>query len=614
MKAYLSSVATRRLAFASLVFATACLAIALMIASLSLSGISTGEVLLLVCFIVTLPWTVIGFWNAVIGFLLMRFSKKPAEAVYPALASVSGNEKITTKTAIAICIRNEDVDQVESNLRAMLKSMEAFAEKNQFDVFILSDTNRAEIAALEEATFTSFNSANISTIPVTYRRRDDNVGYKAGNIREFCLKWGDQYDYFLPLDADSLMSAETILRMVRVMQKDETLGILQSLVVGLPAQSFFTRVFQFGMRMGMRSYTLGSAWWQADCGPYWGHNALIRMKPFIEHCHLPIIPGNGPLDGWILSHDQVEATFMRRAGYECRVIAEESLSFEENPPHILEFIRRDLRWCHGNMQYLKLLREPGLKPVSRLQLVLAILMFTGSPAWLLFVSTATIGILLGNPDMATFDKEWGMILFTLIMFMVFAPKLATFADVLLRKDQRKRYGGVFGITTSAVTELIFSILLAPIMAVANTIFLVQLFSGRAKGWLAQERQAKSLPLVVTARHLWPQTLFGITGIYALSQMDFSTIGNIAVALPVFLGPLIAIPFGIITSSTTIGMLGNRLGLWRIPEENKPVEVIKSLHLPTINEVGKEAKVAVEIPLNANEAKADQEDEIIAPAE
>ena len=305
---------------------------------------------------------------------------------------------------------------------------------------------------------------------------------------------------------------------------------------------------------------------------------------------------------------------MRRAGYECRVIAEESLSFEENPPHILEFIRRDLRWCHGNMQYLKLLREPGLKPVSRLQLVLAILMFTGSPAWLLFVSTATVGILLGNPEMATFDKEWGVILFTMIMFMVFAPKLATFADVLLRKDQRKRYGGAFAIATSAITELVFSILLAPVMAVANTVFLVQLFSGRAKGWVAQERQAKALPLFVTARHLWPQTLFGAAGIYALAQMDFSTIGNIAVALPVFLGPLIAVPFGIITSSTAIGMIGNRLGLWRIPEENHPVEVIKSLDLPVIKQFGKQAGAGLEIPLVAKETAAGSKDEIIAPAE
>ena len=83
----------------------------------------------------------------------------------------------------------------------------------------------------------------------------------------------------------------SILRMVRIMQVDPKLGILQSLVVGMPSTSAFARIFQFGMRLGMRSYTLGSAWWQGDCGPYWGHNAVIRLAPFIAHCHIPPLPG-----------------------------------------------------------------------------------------------------------------------------------------------------------------------------------------------------------------------------------------------------------------------------------------------------------------------------------
>ena len=116
--------------------------------------------------------------------------------------------------------------------------------------------------------------------------------------------------------------------MVRIMQVDPKLGILQSLVVGMPSTSAFARVFQFGMRLGMRSYTLGSAWWQGDCGPYWGHNAVIRLAPFIAHCHIPPRP-----DGThILSHDQIEAVLMRRAGYEVRVLPEEGASWEENPP------------------------------------------------------------------------------------------------------------------------------------------------------------------------------------------------------------------------------------------------------------------------------------------
>ena len=163
----------------------------------------------------------------------------------------------------------------------------------------------------------------------------------------------------LPLDADSLMSGEQVVRLARMMQAHPKIGILQSLVVGMPSKSAFARIFQFGMRHGMRSYTMGQAWWVGDCGPFWGHNAVVRIKPFHEQCDLPILPGAPPLGGHVLCHDQVEATLMRRAGYEVRVLPEERGSWEENPPTMLEFARRDVRWCQGNMQYLKLLDLPG---------------------------------------------------------------------------------------------------------------------------------------------------------------------------------------------------------------------------------------------------------------
>src|SRR5690242_7700143 len=146
------------------------------------------------------------------------------------------------------------------------------------------------------------------------------------------------------------------------------------------------------MRLGMRSYTLGSAWWQGDCGPYWGHNAIIRLAPFIAHCRMPVLSGNGPLSGHILSHDQVEAALMRSAGYEVRVLPIDGVSWEENPPTLVEFSRRDLRWCQGNMQYWRLLSLPDLKPVSRYQLFLAILMFIGSPAWIGLLVLATMAL------------------------------------------------------------------------------------------------------------------------------------------------------------------------------------------------------------------------------
>ena len=188
-----------------------------------------------------------------------------------------------------------------------------------------------------------------------YRRRADNAGHKTGNLWDFLRAHGQRFDHMLVLDADSVMSGAAILRLVRIMEQSPEIGILQQLIVGLPNPSPFPRLFQFGMRHGMRAYTVGSAWWQGDCGPYWGHNALIRIAPFMAHCRLPMLPGRPPLGGRVLSHDQVEAVLMRRAGWEVRAARGRGRQLRGEPADALDFVKRDLRWCQGNWQYLKLL-------------------------------------------------------------------------------------------------------------------------------------------------------------------------------------------------------------------------------------------------------------------
>jgi len=572
----------RRLAFGGLVLSTIAVLTALMVYSLSFEGMVALEWVLLSCFVITLPWTAIGFWNAVIGFVLLRGTRNPAMRVFPGLANAKPDDAITASTAVAMCVRNEDVDTVRRNLHVLAARLVASGHGNKFHIYILSDSSFEDILAQENIVFPSLVRDWKGRIKITYRRRTSNPGFKAGNIRDFCERWGHAHDYMLTLDADSVMSAGSILRMVRVMQANGNLGILQSLVVGLPSDSAFTRIFQFGMRMGMKSYTIGSAWWQADCGPYWGHNALIRMKPFMEHCHLPPLPGKGPLSGWILSHDQVEAVYMRRAGYECRVLAEEGGSYEENPPHVLEFIRRDLRWCHGNMQYFKLLGESGLKLTSRIQLMLAILMFIGSPAWMLFVLAATAAFV--NPELGVKLQAVGptYLLFGIIMAMIFAPKIASLADTLIDPSLRRSFGGTIAIIVSAFGEIIFSILLAPIMAVANTIFLAKLFLfGKAKAWTAQTRSTQALPLMVTITHLWPQFLFGVAGVTAVMSVENASYAALAICLPVFIGPALVLPFAVFTSHPALGWLAARFGLWQLPEEEHPPVVVRALELPAV---------------------------------
>lgn len=564
----------RRRLFGGLVVATGAAALGLMVWTLQAGGFDWLDALLVACFAFTLPWTLIGFWNAVIGLVILRASSDPARAVFPGLAVRDDATPITTTTALVSCIRNEDVTTVARNLQAMLEELAAAGVAGQFSVYLLSDSTWPEVIAAEELAVQALVDRWRDSVAIRYRRRSSNPGFKAGNIGDFCQRWGSQHDFMLVLDADSLMSAASILRMIKTMQAQPTLGILQSLTVGLPSRSAFARPFQFGMRLGMKSYSLGSAWWQADAGPYWGHNALIRLAPFTAHCRLPLIQGSGPLSGWVLSHDQLEAAWMRRAGFEVRVMLDDVGSWEENPPTIVEFIRRDLRWCQGNMQYLRLPRHSldGLHPVSRWQLRLAVMMFLSSPAWVLLMLIGVFRLGL-DAGASVYLPGPGLALFTLIMAMVFAPKLATVVDTLLRSDAVRAFGGPTRLLLGSVLEAGFSTLLAPIMAIAHTRFLLGLLFGRAIVWSPQRRALHGIGLAEAGRRLWLQTCVGAGGLVWMT--GYAAPGAVVIS-PFFAGALLAVPIAVLTASGRLGALLSRTGLWCTPDEVVPAAIVRTV--------------------------------------
>jgi membrane glycosyltransferase len=573
-----NDISGRRVLFAGL-FATT-MAGVLVLAALALSpgGFDIIDMTLLVLFAVTLPWMVAGFWNAVIGFLIVRLAADPIAAVMPAAARIRGDEPVTASTAILLCIRNELPERMIRNLEPMLAGLDIAGCGERFNLYVLSDSSDAKIAGDEEACFAAFTSRWRDRVAITYRRRTANTGYKAGNIREFCERWGGKHDFAVTLDADSFMTADAVLRLVRIMQADPRLGILQGLIVGLPSTSAFARVFQFGMRLGMRSYTIGSAWWQGDCGPYWGHNAVLRLQPFIAHCALPVLSGNGTEDRHILSHDQIEAVLMRAAGYDVRVLPQEDLGWEENPPTLLEFIRRDLRWCQGNMQYWRFLSLPGLKPVSRYQLALAILMFIGSPAWIGLLVLGTLALAFSDTPAHFIRADAGMALLVCVLVMWFSPKIASAIDILLRPELRRAFGGTGLFIINYVIETVYSILLCPILWFGHTIFLTGLLFGREIGWIGQTRDDHAVPFTLALRNLWPHTLLGCAtlGLLAVTQPT-----GIPYALLLAAGPALAIPFAMVTAWPLLGGFAARVGIGRLPEETARPAVLLALALPAI---------------------------------
>ncbi|MCX7361055.1 MAG: glucans biosynthesis glucosyltransferase MdoH [Alphaproteobacteria bacterium] len=564
-------VLARRLVFLALVTMSTAALLVLAALTLSPGGFDGVDLLLLVLFALTTPWMVVGFWNAAIGFLIMRLARDPVRQESP--------PAILASTALVMCVRNEPPDRVIRNLGVMMDDIAASGIADRFHVYVLSDTSRPDIADAEEKAFGALAQEWAGRLPVTYRRREINAGFKAGNIRDFLERWGDGHELMVTLDADSFMTAAALRRMVSIVQNDPKLGILQGLVIGMPSTSAFARLFQFGMRLGMRSWTIGSAWWQADCGPYWGHNAVIRIAPFKQHCEIPPLPGRGILRGPVLSHDQIEAALMRRAGYDVRVLPEEDLGWEENPPTLVEFIRRDQRWLQGTLQYVFFIARPGLKPVSRFQLVFAMLMFLGSPAWigLLLVGTMTLA---SAPDTkAVVDPGYGMALLTLILLMWFAAKVATTIDVLMQPTLRHAFGGSLRFLASVAVETIFSLLLSPIMWTCHTLFFAGLPFGRAIGWIGQTRDDHSVAWLVALRQLWPQTVLGGASLAIVAALQPAALPYLFVLLTG--GLVLSIPFCVVTSWPRLGRAFARIGIGRLPEETTPPAALERLALKAI---------------------------------
>ena len=564
----------RRLTVLALNVATYAALAGAMAAVVGAGGWTIVDLVLLGCFLVATPWTVLGFWNAAIGLWLLHGRADGVAAVAPFAGAAHSADPIRLRTAVLMTLRNEDPARAFLRLRTVKASIEETGEGEGFAYFILSDTSSPAVATAEEEAVAAWRSEVGDPERIVYRRRSENTGFKAGNLRDFCETFGRDFDLMLPLDSDSLMAGDAIVRLVRIMQAHPRLGILQSLVVGAPAESAFARIFQFGMRHGMRAYTFGSTWWTGDCGPFWGHNAVVRIAPFRDHCDLPILPGKPPLGGHVLSHDQVEATLMRRAGYEVRVLPEEGGSWEDNPPTIFQFSARDLRWCQGNMQYWRLLGTQGLLLMSRFQLAWAILMFLGVPAMTLMIALVPLKILDGE-DLSTFPAGLAIGLYLIFLGMYLSPKLAGLADILLAKGGVARYGGLGRFLASAAIEVVFSFLLGAVTTFRITLFMIGLVFGRSVIWNGQARDAHGVSWSDAALGLWPASLFGALVCGALAALSPATL---AWSLPLTLGYLVAIPFAVLTASEDVTELLKRHALCGIPEELEPPAEIRALRV------------------------------------
>ena len=557
----------RRLAFSFLVALTVLFLTAQLIYILSAASSPVISAIIITAFLINVTWISIVFWNAVIGFAYVIRDR--IFCVSPLIEAAANHAVIAERVAIVVTVRDDDPRAVSARLNTIKKQLDRTEPGQMFDYFVLSDSSVAGAIAAEEDLFTAPAGESQVKGRIVYRRREVNSGFKPGNVRDFCERWGKQYALMVLLDADSFMSGKTILHLVKLMQENPYLGILQSLIVGILSPTFFARVYEFGHRHGLRCSIVGAAWWQVDRCQYWGHNAVVRLQPFVKFCEMPFIPGKGPFSGHVISHDQIEASFMHRAGYEVRTFPQESGSYEGVPPTIFEFMSRNHRWCQGNFKNLKLVAAFGLALIDRVHLTMVAQRFIAWPA--LVVVVAFSAVLIRWFPILEFDRRAALILYAEWLLIFFAPRLLGLAEALVHSASR--YGGSVRLLLSGGVETLFFTFLSSISMVAATAFMIRLMFGYEIVWSAQRRSHYTLTFREAFRRLWLETTVGVALMTCLAASNYQSL--------IWFGPfwiplVLAAPFAVVTALPSMRRWAERNRICAIPEEIDPPSEMREL--------------------------------------
>lgn len=579
------SLILRRLTYAVLVIGTTGLACTAMWSIIAPMGVTASESAMLFLFTANFMWIALWFWSAMLGFIISCSAQKPNSFASPLLERLDRELPIKGRTAIIIPICNEDPERVLTRFEATYRSAKEANLTENIEFFLLSDTYDTSIAQQEVDAVNKVKD-RFCCKNLHYRRRTENSGRKAGNIADFGRQWGDAFEYFIVLDADSIMSGSTIGDLIRLMNTSPEIGVIQTVPRLVLGQTLFSRFQQFSARLTSEVMSLGTAFWQQHDANFFGHNAIIRSEPFFAHCKLPILSRSGPLSGEILSHDFVEAAYMQRAGYYVYSLPVSEGSYEEVPQTLVEYETRDRRWCKGNLQHLNILTENGLRPISRLHLASGIMSYLSAPLWLAFIMASLWNLierenpnfLYLGPGSGSFSvipstiNESAVLLFLAIMGMFVLPRLVSLSLILIDGDERKGYGGSISLVLSTLADIVTSIILAPVLMISQVWYIISILFGKRIDWPSQGRDLQALK--------WKTCFFtqGGTSFVGFAFLIFLLCfapTSLSWAAPLLLGPILAPAIAFFSAHKHAPSSAFKT-LFQTPEERFPPNEIASL--------------------------------------
>ena len=526
-------------------------------------------------FSVLFGWVSAGFYTAMMGFWVQwRGDPHALTSRSVAHRTIAAD----ARTALIMPICNEQVSSVFAGLRATVESLIAAGGARLFDVYLLSDTSDPAIRTAELAAWATLRDtlgADHEAGPrIHYRWRQRRTQRKSGNVADFCRRWGKNYRYMVVLDADSVMTGDCLLSLVRLMEAHPDAGIIQTAPQASGLSTLHARAQQFAGRVTGRLFSTGMQYWQLGESHYWGHNAILRVAPFMKHCALAALPGHGGLSGHILSHDFVEAALMRRAGYHVWLVSDLEGSYEQQPPNLLEELQRDRRWCQGNLQNARLLAEPGLHGVHRAMLVTGALAYLSAPLWLAYVVLGAALWLFGGHAAERVGAGLPVEIIALwfgTLAMLVMPRALGVVAIVLRREQAQ-YGGSTALVRGALLEGGLSVLQAPLRMVAHTLFVVVALTGLKLDWKSPPRVANDIGWAHAFNRF--ALLGGVILALGAAAMAMQPAALLWLA-PVCVPLLLAMPLAVLTSRAGLGERVRRLGLLVTPEETRTPPVLRA---------------------------------------
>ncbi len=542
-------------------------------------GINVLEGCLLLLFMLLFAWVTMSFASALAGFFCVVSGGGRKLGIDPQRPL----PELRTRTALLMPTYHENPSRLLAGLQAIYESVAETGQLENFDFFVLSDSRREELGSLEEREYAALCERLGAHGRIFYRRRADNAGRKAGNIADWVRRFGGAYEQMLILDADSVMTGDTIVRLVAGMESNPDVGLIQSLPVVVGGRTLFARMQQFGACVYGPIIAYGVAWWHGAESNYWGHNAVIRTNAFADHAGLPALPGRKPFGGHVLSHDFVEAALIRRGGWATHMVPYLQGSYEEGPPTLTDLLIRDRRWCQGNLQHTKIVCASGFHWVSRMHMLIGIGHYFTAPMWGLLMLIGIAIPLTGNgidltaglhfsPAHYWHGRTDGDVLwiFGFTMFVLLAPKLLAYLALLFNTKECRACGGALRVLLSILLESVLAALMAPVVMYLQSRGVFEVLAGKDSGWDAQQRDDGKLSWSVLLRSYGGLSVFGVF----IGVLAYNVSPPLAMWMsPVVIGMALSVPVVALTSHRLVGAVLRHWGIFLIPEETGPSKVL-----------------------------------------